>query len=605
MMDLSAVVLRQPLWLLLALVPFAALLLAWLRQGLRGDGYAERQLLPWALMGSRRSRGEILRRVLLVLAWAGFALAMAGPREALRSWQADHARDVPVVVLVDVSRSMAVMDGGLSRIARARIELLDLLKQVKHVRMGITVFGARAHLLAPLTHDRVLLRHYVGLLRTDLLPTAGSDIDMALASAQGQLADAGMPGAILLISDGDYQLDAEARARLETRLGALRRAGIRLYVLGVGSEQARAIPDAAKGWLHYRGKAVTTRRDRRLLRRLAEVGGGRYSDAQNGNGDWARLYGEGIAGLLRRDGGHVAGGREYVLWRELYHWPLLFAAGLFLLAHLRRPRAGGQVVVLLLLTPLLFSPPPASADDAAEAYALGMQAWARGDFADAQARFARLPGYRARMGEGAARYRQGQYRGAATAFIQAVLQATDDDQRSRALFNLANSYFRLEDYAQAASLYEDVLRYRPAWQAAKNNLEFARALQARVEAATIPRAGGRAGRGPGSARLPPGSDPGEGGVGLDEAATAMPILPPLPASPRESTDAADAAAVGGAERYRDEAWTYTIDDMAFLPQQLERLSGDEAVIWQRLFEAEEGFHAPLETPRAVPGVRPW
>jgi len=40
-------------------------------------------------------------------------------------------------------------------------------------------------------------------------------------------------------------------------------------------------------------------------------------------------------------------------------------------------------------------------------------------------------------------------------------------------------------------------------------------------------------------------------------------------------------------------------------QQLKLINDSQHLLWKRLFEIEEGFPAPVESPRKLPGVKPW
>ena len=69
----------------------------------------------------------------------------------------------------------------------------------------------------------------------------------------------------------------------------------------------------------------------------------------------------------------------------------------------------------------------------------------------------RIPGYHARFAEGIMNYELKEYRRAIPLFIQSTLDANTQQQRINSIFNLANCYFKLEDYLSAAELYENVL----------------------------------------------------------------------------------------------------------------------------------------------------
>jgi len=71
---------------------------------------------------------------------------------------------------------------------------------------------------------------------------------------------------------------------------------------------------------------------------------------------------------------------------------------------------------------------------------------------------------------GVALYRAGDYAAAAEAFAQVDMP----EQKINALYNQGNSYFQQEDYAQAISQYENVLKKFPNHADAQHNLELAR-----------------------------------------------------------------------------------------------------------------------------------
>lgn len=85
-------------------------------------------------------------------------------------------------------------------------------------------------------------------------------------------------------------------------------------------------------------------------------------------------------------------------------------------------------------------------------------------------------GYQARFGEGSACYRLKDFACAINAFAQAAWQAADEQQRGRAVFNLANSHFFLSDFEQASVLFQEAGKLGVAKDKVKLNQSFADSL---------------------------------------------------------------------------------------------------------------------------------
>lgn len=603
---------RQPLWLLLALQPFVLLLLRQLWRWRHPSAYAEPALLPWVRRRDRRSLLTLpfSRTGAHVLAWALLAVAAAGPRLP-EELPGQSLRDgAQVLIALDLSRSMEAGDSAPSRFKRARIELLELLSRARVDRFGILPFAGRPHLLVPPTADYAALRHYLGSLRPRVLPTAGSGLGPALEQAADLLADSDTPAAVLLVSDGEAADPDRARAAARA-LGA---AGIPLYVLGVGSEEATSLPDGDGGWLEHDGRPVITRLHRTLLEELAAAADGSYASVAADDSEWRVLYDRGIATLSSH---RIASDQaQRIRWHELYPWALL--PGLVLLAVSLFPMRARALAALGALALVVTAAPlerTAQAADAADLERHAHAAFQAGDYHGARDAYARLAGYAARMGEGAAAYRLGDSAAAAGQFAQAVLAADNDPQRARALLNLGNSRFQLGDYGGAVEAYRDALRYRPEYPAARTNLALAEDLYAAVQerlARPAPAA-------------PPGRGPRPGDAGADAEGGRFLMEPtPMP-DPEVDEELPEAAANGGDDlaaliarglRHAQQAAARTdvadtLDrvaqpgDVAAARARARRARPDLGEYWRGLFAFEEGFPAAPDEPQPLPGTDPW
>ena len=316
---------EQPLWFLglLALVPVAIWLWRSAARAARGPihRYADAHLLPH-LTGTRELKaqerwGRFLKWSLL---WALLLLAMAGPRWDYTDVRLFHPGN-NLLILLDVSRSMQVADVAPSRIARARQEIQDLIMIDREVRLGLIAFASVPHVVSPVTEDTFTVLNALPALSTDLTELQGSRVSSALDRAETLLKSlpAESARAILLISDGDFD-----EPDLSDQVRKLAEQGIRLHVLGIGTETGARVPAPppaqAGSWITDRsGKPVVSALNANLLEGLAKAGGGIFEIADYRDGDTkAILQAAAVSKVPAK-----ASDERTRIWNERYYLPVI------------------------------------------------------------------------------------------------------------------------------------------------------------------------------------------------------------------------------------------------------------------------------------------
>jgi Ca-activated chloride channel family protein len=317
-------------WALLALIPVAIWLWRSAAKAARGPihRYADEHLMPH-LTGTRELKGterwgRFLRWSLL---WTLLVVALAGPR-----WDYDDVRlfhpGNNLLILLDISRSMQADDVAPSRLGRARQEVQDLILQNRQVRLGLIAFASVPHVLSPITEDTYTILNSLPALSTDLARLQGSRLHMALDRAESLIGSLPEDSsrAMLLISDGDFDEDG-----LDARIGELAAKGIRLHVLGIGTEGGARVPARGGGWLTDRtGQPVTSRLDEERLEALALAGNGIYRRADYRDDDTEDLLAAASVSNLPAE----AGDERTRIWNERFYLPVLLLAA-FLLPQFR------------------------------------------------------------------------------------------------------------------------------------------------------------------------------------------------------------------------------------------------------------------------------
>ncbi len=274
----------------------------------------------------RRNLAGWAHRLLLLLLWTGLVLALMRPQ-----WLVPHTEvsspGYDLMLAVDASHSMDALDFTVEGREVSRMQVVKgvmgrFIDGRAGDRVGLIIFGTSAYVLSPLTIDRSA----VHMLLESLEPSiAGGSTALGDAVALGvkKLRDR-PPGSrvMILIADGDNTagnfkpMEAAALARM---------AGVRIYVIGVGSNQRR-IRIWHKGRIEVWDDLTM---DEDTLQRIAETTGGAYFRATN-----TRALEE-ISGRIAELEKTETEARTAYLPEPLYRWPLalsliaLLGLGLF------------------------------------------------------------------------------------------------------------------------------------------------------------------------------------------------------------------------------------------------------------------------------------
>jgi Ca-activated chloride channel family protein len=483
-----AVKFASPAWLwVLAFLPIVYFLLTWderrrKRQfGLFADPSVWSRVAPEADWGAR------LRKVRYWTLAMGFALlAMARPQWGSHE-EVAKVSGLDIMVVLDVSNSMETEDVVPNRLKKAKHLVKSIAERLKGDRMGAVAFAGSAFLACPLTTDLDYLVDTVTILNPKMVTNQGTDIGIGLDTARRALergAEAGeavVPGSksILLISDGEDHENGAVEAA-----GQLKKDGIKLFVVGVGTEKGGPIPVRDEG-----GTLMGYKRDRSnqpivssfrpdALTEVAGAAGGKYWNATVSEGEIEAILQE-IGALNRSDYAE----RRYLVYEDRFQVPLLIAVLLMLLqistparrltVSERQTQLGqfGKTAVTPIMLLLGFWATAAHADarkqppldvyleneQGLKAYRDGKIEEAKKDFGTAQAKDPSIP--ELQYNRGAVQLQEGDLDGSIEAFAQAVQAAktapggADEKLAGRSFFNLGSALSKKGDVNKAVQSY--------------------------------------------------------------------------------------------------------------------------------------------------------
>jgi Ca-activated chloride channel family protein len=234
--------------------------------------FADARLLPRLTTPTGWLR-PLVRLALVVAALGCLVAALIGPRWGEET-QTLLRRNIDVMVLLDVSRSMLARDIAPSRLERAKLAIRDdLLPALGGDRIGLVAFAGVPSLVCPLTSDYGFFRLALADVSPQSAGRGGTLIGDAIRKA-GPLFEASKLDShkiILLITDGEDQESYPVEAAVN--LWKDQQIPVIALALGDPEQGARVPVPAEKGetFLQYKGEQVRSKADFATLEQVAHA----------------------------------------------------------------------------------------------------------------------------------------------------------------------------------------------------------------------------------------------------------------------------------------------------------------------------------------------
>lgn len=327
------------LWLVPALLAFYVYVFRTRSRLLRR--FAPAEMMARLAAGVSRQR-RALKAALVLLGLTAALLSLAEIKYGF-TWEEVRRRGVDIVVALDVSDSMLVKDaeagGDLSRLERAKREIVDLLRLLEGDRVGLVAFAGTAFVECPLTLDYSAAEVFLGAIDTELIPLKGTALGEAIRTSLGAFEGSSQDSrAIILITDGEDHTGQALAAAEEAKA-----AGVRIFPIGIGRDEGSPIPAPDGGFRRDRqGEIILSKLDEPTLQRIALATGGRYVRSVTGDVDLEQIYSQGIKATLEEQ---ELGSSRRQRWEDRFQWLLgvaLLALGVEPLVAERARRGKGR-----------------------------------------------------------------------------------------------------------------------------------------------------------------------------------------------------------------------------------------------------------------------
>ena len=270
----------DPIYLyLLAVIPVLALIrfLTYRNQKKRLRKFGDPKLLRSLMPDVSRFRPAV-KFWMLQAALALLIVMLARPQFGTKISNEQRV-GIETIIAMDISNSMLAEDIVPSRLDRSKMMVENLVDHFTNDKIGLIVFAGDAFVQLPITSDYVSAKMFLSSIDPSMMATQGTDIARAIDMASHSFTqEEGIGKAIIVITDGE---DHEGGA-LEAAEAA-KKAGMRVYVLGVGSTQGAPIPIPGTGdyMKDNTGNTVMSALNEDMCRQVAQAGGGAYIHVEN------------------------------------------------------------------------------------------------------------------------------------------------------------------------------------------------------------------------------------------------------------------------------------------------------------------------------------
>ncbi|MBQ3656120.1 MAG: VWA domain-containing protein [Bacteroidales bacterium] len=281
---------KEALYFLFVIPVLAALFFLFLtrrRKALQKIG-SRKVVLP--LIEEYSSSRPIIKAVFLLVAFSFLIVAVARPRMGTKLKEVS-AEGSEIMICLDISNSMRATDMYPSRLENTKNAISSLVKKLSNDKVGLIIFAGTAFVQVPLTQDLKATDIFVQSVSCDMISEQGTALGAALDLALKSFNyDNDMAKAVILISDGENHEANPDPMKLASQCAEK---GVTVHVIGTGDVRGVPIPKR-EGSSDYikdsQGNVVVSKLDEASLKQIANLGGGVYIRATNGNSGFNTVY---------------------------------------------------------------------------------------------------------------------------------------------------------------------------------------------------------------------------------------------------------------------------------------------------------------------------
>ena len=265
-----------------------------------------------------------LKFIILCLAVGFLVIGLINPKIGTKL-ETIKREGVDIVFAIDVSKSMLAEDVAPNRLEKSKQLVTQIINNLASDRVGIIAYAGKAFPQLPITTDYASAKMFLQSMNTDMLSSQGTAINEAIQLSRNYFDDEEQTNRVLIIiSDGEDHNDLSVEVA-----EAASEEGIKIYTIGVGSENGGPIPLKRNGVVRsykkdQNNETVITKLNKETLRLIANEAKGSYID-----GSQTAAVVEQIRAVLSAMDKKEFEAKEFAEYKDQFQWFL--GIGLFFL----------------------------------------------------------------------------------------------------------------------------------------------------------------------------------------------------------------------------------------------------------------------------------
>ena len=368
---------------------------------------------------------------------------------------------IPIVIALDVSKSMQATDIYPNRVSLAKEKLKQIIELAKNLTIGIVLFAKDSFILSPVTEDFVSLKYIVENLDTNLDFTNGSNIYATLEATSYMLEEFKVKNLIILSDGGnDNSYDKELEFAKDNN--------IEIYSIGLATKKGAPIPQK-NGYLTNKDGNIVSVKLNESIKNLSLKSGGGYIDFTNNLNDVEAI----VARINKQSKKEELTTQKVKIYTELFYYPLGLALFVLLIALSSFPtiKLKKNNISVIILFALFFSIPTHSEAEIFEFKNIekANQYYKDKQYKESADEYRKISTSAQSLYNLAnSLYKDKKYKEAIETYSKVI--TNDKELESKKLHNIGNSYVNTNNLEKAKEFYEKSLKIKEEKET-KENIE--------------------------------------------------------------------------------------------------------------------------------------
>ncbi|MEA2017161.1 MAG: VWA domain-containing protein, partial [Campylobacterota bacterium] len=423
--------------------------------------YFSKEILDKLSVGGR-SLDKTTRNGLFFITLILFIFALGRPvmNEKEQSLQQNL---IPIVIALDVSKSMLAEDIYPNRISLAKEKLKDIIELAENSTIGILLFAKDSFILSPVTEDFISLKYIVENLDTNLDFTNGSNIYATLETTSYMLEEFKVKNLIILSDGGnDNGYTKELEFAKENN--------IEIYSIGIATKKGAPIPQK-NGYLTNKEGNIVSVKLNESIKNLSLKSGGGYIDFTINKNDVGAI----ISRINKQSKKEELTTQKIKTYTELFYYPLGLALFVLLIALSSFPKINfkrTQSISGIIIMMVFFMIPIDGKSEIFEFKNIekANQLYNDKQYKDSSNEYRKISASPQTLYNLAnSLYKDKKYKEAIETYSKVV--TTNEELESKKLHNIGNGYVNINNLEKAKEFYEKALKIKDDKQT-KENLEM-------------------------------------------------------------------------------------------------------------------------------------